>query len=100
MSVYDYLSLVESLEAIVDSEHLVSLRDAHPDGRADSSVHARCGGSHIQHSNVEVTLQGKGEQDTPLPKLSTENIYIYLTFKQGVTELGWEGGKGQQSWAG
>lgn len=61
-----HLSFVESLKPITDSKHFVPLRDAHPDSRADSSVHPRCRGTNVQHRHVKVTLRRWNTQDVDI----------------------------------
>lgn len=52
-----HLSFVKSFKSIADCKHLVTLRNSHPDCRADGGVHACCRGSDIQHRHVEVALR-------------------------------------------
>lgn len=60
-----HLSFVESLKAVTDGKHLVSLRDSHPDGRTDGSVHARRRSAHVQHRYIKVALWAQKNTKNP-----------------------------------
>lgn len=44
----------------MNSEHVVTLDDAHPDSGTDSSVHAGARGADVQDGNVDVALVQRG----------------------------------------
>lgn len=52
----NHLSLSQAVEAVVNSQHVVTLDDAHPDGGADSSVHPSAGGADVHDGHVDVAL--------------------------------------------
>lgn len=56
-----HLSFGEPLKPIADSEHLVTLRDAHPDRRSDRGVHTGRRGADVQDRHIEVALTMRGK---------------------------------------
>ena len=54
---HSYLSLVESLEAVVDGEHFVTFGDSHSDGSAHGGVHPCSRSADVQHRHVKGALR-------------------------------------------
>lgn len=52
----NHLSLSQAVEAVVNSQHAVTLDDAHPDGGADSCVHPSAGGADVYDGHADVAL--------------------------------------------
>lgn len=56
----NHLSFSQSIKAVINSQHAVTLDDAHPDGGADSGVHPGAGGADVHNGHVDVALVPKG----------------------------------------
>lgn len=56
-----HLSLRQPIKSVVDRQHVVTLDDAHPHSRADSSVHTSTGSTDVHDGHVDVALVGKSE---------------------------------------
>lgn len=54
--IYSYLSLSQTVKAVMDSQHGVTLDDAHPDCCTDRSVHTSTGSSDVHDGHIDVTL--------------------------------------------
>ena len=55
-TVCTYVSVRESVEAVVHRQHGVSLNHADPDGRAHRRVHAGAWRTDVHHGHVDVAL--------------------------------------------
>lgn len=51
-----YLSLCQTIKAIMDSQHGVTLDDAHPDRSTDGSIHTSAGSTDVHDGHVDVAL--------------------------------------------
>lgn len=54
-----YLSLSETIKAIMDSQHVVTLNDAHPDCSTNGSVHTSTGSTDVHDGHIDVALVSK-----------------------------------------
>lgn len=53
---YSYLSLSQTIKAVMDSEHGVTLDDAHPDCCTDGGVHTSTGSTDVHDGHIDVAL--------------------------------------------
>lgn len=53
---YTYLSFGQTIKAVMDSQHGVTLDDAHPDCRTDGSVHTSAGSTDVHDCHIDVAL--------------------------------------------
>lgn len=61
---YSYLSLSQTVKAVMNSQHGMTLDDAHPDCCTDRSVHTSTGSSNIHDSHIDITLAVReGEEE-------------------------------------
>lgn len=54
-----YLSLSQTVKAVVDSQHGVTLDNAHPDCSTDGSIHPSTGSTDVHDGHVDVALVSK-----------------------------------------
>lgn len=59
-----YLSLSQTVKAIMNTQHGVTLDEAHPNCCTDSSIHTSTGSSNVHDSHIDVTLAERdGEKE-------------------------------------
>lgn len=51
-----YLSLSQTVKAVMNTQHGMTLDEAHPNCCTDSSVHTSTGSSDVHNSHIDVTL--------------------------------------------
>lgn len=51
-----YLSVSQAVKAVVNSQHVVALDDAHPDSCTDGCIHPGTGRADIQDGHIDVAL--------------------------------------------
>lgn len=56
-----HLSMSQTVEAVVDCQHVVTLDESHPHGRADGGVHTSTGGADIHDGYIDVALVARSE---------------------------------------
>lgn len=56
-----HLSVSQTVEAVVDRQHVVTLDESHPHGRADGSVHTSTGGADVHDGYIDVALVARSE---------------------------------------
>lgn len=56
-----YLTLSQTVKAIMDSQHGVTLDNAHPDCRSDGSIHASTGSANVHDGHIDVALINERE---------------------------------------
>lgn len=64
----NHLSFSQAIKAVINGQHVVTLDDAHPDGRADRGVHPGAGGTDVHNGHVDVALVQKGGSFVKKPK--------------------------------
>lgn len=73
--VVSHLSLGQTLEAIVHSQHAVALQDTNPDCSSHSCIHACTGRAHIQNGHVNITLKRRGDVNGRWKKRARECVH-------------------------
>lgn len=56
-----HLSMSQTVEAVMDRQHVVTLDESHPHGRADGSVHTSTGGANVHDGHIDVALVARSE---------------------------------------
>ncbi len=69
-----HLSVSQTIKTIMDSKHVVTLDDAHPDCCTDCSVHASAGSTDVHDGYVDVALLSVREMQLDLFLIKT-NLY-------------------------
>lgn len=54
-----YLTLSQTVKAVMDSQHGVTLDNAHPDCSADGSIHTSTGSTDVHDGHIDVALINK-----------------------------------------
>lgn len=78
-----YLTLSQTVKAIMDSQHGVTLDNAHPDCSADGSIHTSTGSTDVHDGHIDVALINKRDL-FPYLFLVKNNLNGY-----GSVENGW-----------
>lgn len=78
-----YLTLSQTIKAIMDSQHGVTLDNAHPDCSADGSIHTSTGSTDVHDGHIDVALMNKRHL-FPYLFLVRNNLNVY-----GLMEKGW-----------
>lgn len=85
-----HVSVRKSVEAVVHRQHVVSLNEAHPDGRAHRRVHTGARRTDVHNGHVDVALgseedvRGQTQQEVAgLGAGLTFDLDISLTFTSG-----------------
>ena len=66
MEMIGYLSVSQTIKAVVDGQHAVTLDDAYPDCCTHRRVHSSTGSSNVHYGHVDVAL--------PLRKTAEESV--------------------------
>lgn len=69
-----YLSVSQTIESVMHSQHGVALDDSHPDSWADRSVHPSARSADVHDGHIDVALVS--ERGTKKEKKIEENMLI------------------------
>lgn len=56
-----HLSMCQPVKAVMHRQHVVTLDETHPHGRADGSIHTSTGGTNVDDGYVDVALVARRE---------------------------------------